>query len=770
MLAPDRDVASRTSHARGRRRPLVSTLLGALAGLVGLIGLAACTSPAPQVRTLTVIATGVGTVNVNGTDRSLPWSGQLVRGTTVTLLARPAAGYAFSAWEAGVVGASNPFSFQLDADTTVRASFAQLPAIVVTPASRSFGAVELGTSSEMTFTVANAGGGTLVGVAGTDAPFDVVSGATYHLGPGAASEVRVRFGPTATGLATAAVVFTGGGGASVTVTGAGVAAPPPRRLLEVTTSGAGRVASDPAGIDCPSECAAEFSDGTEVVLAAVPAAGHSAGWTGCDSIPADNTCIVDMGSARNVTATFTADPIVSVGITPATVTLFGGDSQTFSASVAGTTDRRVTWTTTGGTIAGSGTTVTYTAPSVGGSYTVTVTSVADTTKSASATVLVDERRVVSLAAGDAHSLALKNDGTVWAWGSNASGQLGDGTTINRNSPVQVLSLFGIVRIAAGGSHSLAVRSDGAVFAWGSNQYGQLGTGSGTYSSVPVKPLFSNDRIIDVAAGTDHSVALSATGLVWTWGLNRDAQLGDGTTADHEYPVPLQLTAIRAIGTGSDHNLAISSDGTVFAWGYNPFQQTGSPSDGCGLRAGCVLSPTRVDNFRVGAGTAGGGDSSTFVVTTDGNIYTWGQNSLGQMGTASSDECYLRGSPIPFMCSLRPLQVAGLSGVQQADSRTRHTVAVANGGDVYTWGLNSSGQLGVESHDACSVLGAPEMACSRTPLRVGAVAGVIGVAAGGTHSLAVTNNGTVWAWGGNDAGQLGDGTNATRNRPVVVRVP
>lgn len=179
-----------------------------------------------------------------------------------------------------------------------------------------------------------------------------------------------------------------------------------------------------------------------------------------------------------------------------------------------------------------------------------------------------------VAAGDYHSLALKSDGTVWAWGYNVCGQLGDGTTTSKTTPVQVFGLTGITAIAGGGYHSLALKSDGTVWAWGDNGYGQLGDGTITQRIAPVQ-VYGLTGITTIAAGNCHSLALKSNGTVWAWGWNGYGQLGDGTTTDKITPVQVScLTGITTIAAGGISSLALKSDGTVWAWGDNYFGQLG----------------------------------------------------------------------------------------------------------------------------------------------------------------------------------------------------
>lgn len=735
--------------------------------------------PTARNAVLRLTQEGLGVVAVNDVERAIPWSGKFEVDSEITLRARPDAGYEFVGWTGDITSADNPLYFQLRKETTVNATFARAPAISVTPTSRDFGPVQVDEWHELNFTVENPGGGLLVGTASSAAPFSVVAGANYSIGPDATHLVTVRFNPTDVGSATGTVTFTGAGGSTVTVTGIGVQQPPTRVSLEVTVAGSGNVVSDPPGITCPGSCSATYVKGSDVVLTAAPdTPGQNAHWTGCDSPPDDGaatSCVIVMHTDREVSATFPTAPEVGIRISPTTTTLFTGGSRSFTATIAGTTDTRVTWTTTGGRFTGTGTTVTYTAPDTAGSYTVTATSVADATKSASANVIVDARRVVQLAGGEAHSLALKNDGTVWAWGDNSSGQLGDGTTITRYSPIQVPSLTNITRIAAGGKHSLAMRADGVLFAWGSNQYGQLGIDSSDLNSlVPVSAVIPGP-VTEIAAGTEHSVALTDDGTVWTWGRNSVAQLGDGSLIDRRRPVALSgLEPVVAVAAGEEHSLAVDQQGTVYGWGNNAYGQSGAREDASDcpvFQIQCIWTPHPVRGAW-GARSLSAGYKFNLATYATGSTRSWGQNLYGQLGVASGDACTpAPGALLTHPCSFTPLTVEDLPPVRLIRAGARHALAVTTEGDLYSWGLNTSGQLGVESTDACLLNPGGETAvCSKLPLQVNALSSVLTVGAGSAHSLAVLTDGTVWAWGDNERGQLGIGSVVSYDRPVLVGTP
>lgn len=181
----------------------------------------------------------------------------------------------------------------------------------------------------------------------------------------------------------------------------------------------------------------------------------------------------------------------------------------------------------------------------------------------------------SVSAGLNHSLALIEDGTVWAWGRNQNGQLGHGHLGEFWYPAKVESLAGIRMISAGADHSLALKSDGTIWAWGSNYYGQLGDGTNDQKTSPVM-VSGLSGIVAISAGNGFSLALKTDGTVWAWGQNYDNQLGDGTTTGKMIPVQVSgLSGVIAIDSGYYHSAALKSDGTVWVWGLNHVGQLGT---------------------------------------------------------------------------------------------------------------------------------------------------------------------------------------------------
>ena len=371
-------------------------------------------------------------------------------------------------------------------------------------------------------------------------------------------------------------------------------------------------------------------------------------------------------------------------------------------------------------------------------------------------------------------------GTVRAWGRNSYGQLGDGTTTNSPTPVQVVDpadpsgfLTDVAQVSCGYDYTVALKSDGTVWGWGLNYAGQLGDGTTVWDRhTPVQAIDPADPsgfltdVVALAAGYSHTVAVKSDGTVWAWGDNSDGQLGDGTGVSSSTPVQVVdpsdgsgfLTGVVAVSGGGFHTVALKADGTVRVWGWNLTGQLGDGTTIDSPEPVQVVDPADGSGFLTGVAAVAGGDMYTVAVKDDGTVRSWGRNQTGQLGDGTTTN-----SPTPVQV-VDPADGSGfLTGVLAVSSGGDHTAALKGDGTVWGWGMNSEGQLG----DGTVV-------SSPTPVQVvdpedgsGYLTGVVAVAAGNLHTLAAKGDGTVRAWGDNDDGQLGDGTTTGRPLPVEV---
>lgn len=292
--------------------------------------------------------------------------------------------------------------------------------------------------------------------------------------------------------------------------------------------------------------------------------------------------------------------------------------------------------------------------------------------------------VAGLSAGQSHALAVKIDGSVWAWGLNDNGQLGNSSTTNATTPVSaaIPDTGKATQVAGGGWHSLVLRSDGTVAAFGDNAWGQLGLGDTTdrTSAVAVTGL---QRVVAISAGRRHSLALTSDGSVWSWGSDAEGQLGDGTANSTITTTPTKITTlsnITSISAGAFHSVAVKSDGTVWTWGDNDNGQMGNGQSVGGIQP----TPTAVAGVTgVISATA---RRSTIALKSDGTLLAWGDGLHGQLGNGDTDD---RVSPTPVVDSNgNPVtDVTSIAGGEL------HYLATKRDGTVHAWGLGLSGQLG-----------------------------------------------------------------------------
>jgi alpha-tubulin suppressor-like RCC1 family protein len=339
-------------------------------------------------------------------------------------------------------------------------------------------------------------------------------------------------------------------------------------------------------------------------------------------------------------------------------------------------------------------------------------------------------------AGDTHTLVVKRDGTVWAFGSNGWGYLGDNTTTARSLPVRAAGVTGIKGVAAGAQHSLAVGLDGRVYSWGTNTSGQQGDGATIgYRTVPW-PVPAVTNAAAVAAGSNHSLALTTTGQVYAWGANGSGQLGLGHTTVQPTPTLIPgLSDIAGIAAGDTHSLAWTTAGVLYAWGNNGNGRLGDSS------TTQRTSPVVITGI-TGVAEAAAGSGHSIARTTSGEVWTWGRGFDGALGLGNTTDRWM------------PTQLTGLLNVLAIGAGSNHSLASA-AMTTYAWGKNNSSQVG------------DGLTANRTSPYATSVGPAVQLTGGSVHSVALDANGAVWTWGGNSSSQLGNGTATPATTPAPI---
>ena len=259
-----------------------------------------------------------------------------------------------------------------------------------------------------------------------------------------------------------------------------------------------------------------------------------------------------------------------------------------------------------------------------------------------------------VAVGDNHALVLKTDGTLWAFGRNSYGQLGDGTENWQKTPVKIMD--NVVQISAQDNKSMALKADGTLWTWGENDYGSLGDGTRDEHSTPKKIM---DNVMSACVGDQQSFAVDRDGWLWAWGNNSHGQLGDGTTTDHYTPVRI-MSGAKDVTGGAGTAFVVCQDGSLYQL---------SP----GLK-----SPRKIMEGVVKASCYG----PYMALRRDGTLWTWGYNGSGELGDGTTESRYDPSDAYKIM-----------SGVTDFSSGYRHAMAVRKDGTLWAWGWNNYGQLG-----------------------------------------------------------------------------
>ena len=327
------------------------------------------------------------------------------------------------------------------------------------------------------------------------------------------------------------------------------------------------------------------------------------------------------------------------------------------------------------------------------------------------------------------------------WGYNGNGQLGIGNQTNQPTPVTIPAAPDATGIGGGFYHTLFLKANGTLLGSGSNFYGQVGDGTSGNSRLSPVNVLNLTNVIQASAGAYHSTALLADGNVWSWGINSDGQIGNGTITIPGcqcIPTPTQTTIsnVVQIDAGSQHTLALKSDGTVWAWGFNSQGQLGDNSE-----------TTRYTPVQIGVGISGfnniiaisAGDFHSMALKADGTVWVWGRNGEGEVGNGTTG-----GN------QLVPVQNTTLANVTQISAGAYHNIALLKDGTVRVWGINASGQVGN------GISGGYQL----TPVQTAGIGNVVEIETASNTNYVRLSDGTVRGWGYNNEGQIGSGTTTT----------
>ncbi|XP_028771495.1 ultraviolet-B receptor UVR8-like [Neltuma alba] len=367
-------------------------------------------------------------------------------------------------------------------------------------------------------------------------------------------------------------------------------------------------------------------------------------------------------------------------------------------------------------------------------------------------VTVPPRTVLLISAGASHSVALLSGNVVCSWGRGEDGQLGHGDAEDRLFPTQLSSLDGqeIVSVTCGADHTIAYsESRTEVFSWGWGDFGRLGHGNSSdlFTPLPIKAL-QGLRIKQIACGDSHCLAVTMEGEVQSWGRNQNGQLGLGTAEDSLVPQKIQTfqgVPIKMVAAGAEHSVAVTEHGELFGWGWGRYGNLG-----LGDRFDRLL-PEKVSSVH--------GDKMVIVacgwrhtisVSSSGGLYTYGWSKYGQLGHGDFED------------HLVPHKLQALSDkfISQISGGWRHSMAITSGGQLYGWGWNKFGQVGVgDNVDHCSPV----------PVEFPPDQKVVQISCGWRHTVAVTDRRNVYSWGRGTNGQLGHGETVDRNVPKIIEL-
>ena len=351
---------------------------------------------------------------------------------------------------------------------------------------------------------------------------------------------------------------------------------------------------------------------------------------------------------------------------------------------------------------------------------------------------------VQITRGSSFSMAVKTNGTLWGWGLNTTGQIGDNTGVSKSSPIQIGTDTNWTYVVGGGSHTVALKTDGTIWSWGWNNNGQLGLGDRTNRLSPVQ-IGTLTNWSKVVCGFNWTVALKTDGTIWSWGSNGSGTLGDSTLSSKSSPIQIgTLTNWSNIFGGNQFVFATRTNGTVWAWGDN---QRGAYGDG---RTISRSSPVQVGNL-VDFESLSGGNQHIIGKKTNGTLWSWSGNS--DIATIGSGIMAAVGRTILYSS---PIQVTNISNISMVSHELTVVHAIKKDGTLWAWGLGPNGEMG-----DTSLIG------KASPVQIGTATDWSRISSGINHTVAIKTGGTLWAWGSDDLGQLGTGDTTPVSSPVQI---
>ncbi len=353
-------------------------------------------------------------------------------------------------------------------------------------------------------------------------------------------------------------------------------------------------------------------------------------------------------------------------------------------------------------------------------------------------------KVVSV--GKNHTCAVLDDDSLSCWGDNGFGQLGDGSTTDRSSPIAVMLGSGrsVRTISVGRDHVCATLDNSALKCWGSNSFGQLGYGAPVYRDVPTAVDLGTATAKATGVGNNHTCVILDDDSLSCWGNNQSGQLGNGNTSNSDDPVAVNLGVLTAkqVSVGNAHTCAVLSDDTLSCWGNNEHGQLGDNTlAGKSVPTAINLSGNTVKMLSTGA-------FHTCVILNDDSLSCWGSNESGQLGDNSTDD-----RPAPTAIGL------GSNTAKALSAGNRHTCVILDNDSLSCWGRNVFGQLGD---------GTTTQRLVPTAISLGSNTAKA-VSVGGSHTCAILDDDSLSCWGYNSSNQLGDGSGANRDAPAAVNL-